>query len=288
LKGTLGGNFKFQFALVNVASSLFADADQLLLEEANPFVLVDSLSFVCVWLNEFTVAADQFVLADTSTSTTFNVDPYTGDLVVKSDYDTTSSLYGNAAFGNAQVFTSAWGLDQDDATNDITLGYTDYGTKVTVDGGVATAVVPENQLYLQMFVGGSSSSTSTTVTGSTFTLTADGQVDSNSDTGLSAQLISHDVTGGSTGTSMTPAAWNVANNQLVWLDSQAPNTPLIVVGGYMVNSLAKNVGMEDLVTKAGDWVAGSASNGNIYVAGFTKDDTASAAKELIAAIENMN
>ena len=219
----------------------------------------------------------------------FLIDPNTGDLAVKDDYDLAADYYAQAMYGvDDNSSNKFWSLDQDDSDNDMAAGYTNYGSYMEVDGSLGKITVPQDQLYLQMFLGESSSSTSTTVTGSTFTLTADGQVDSNSDTGLSAQLISHNVTGGSTGTSMTPAAWNVGNNQLVWLDSQAPNTPLIVVGGYMVNSLAKNVGMEDLVTKAGDWVAGSASNGNIYVAGFTKDDTASAAKELIAAIENMN
>jgi len=56
----------------------------------------------------------------------------------------------------------------------------------------------------------------------------------------------------------------------------------------MVNEQAQTLGLEDLITTAGDYVAGKNAQGNIVVAGFHKEDTANAAKELITAIEAMN
>ena len=63
---------------------------------------------------------------------------------------------------------------------------------------------------------------------------------------------------------------------------------MIIVGGFVVNTLAKTVyGLEDKLVQSGNYVVGKATNGNIIVAGTDAVDTASAAKELIAAIENM-
>ena len=59
-----------------------------------------------------------------------------------------------------------------------------------------------------------------------------------------------------------------------------------MVGGWVVNSLAPQDVLEPLLTAEGDYaVYKDETTGNIYVAGYTAEDTAKAAQELINQIE---
>lgn len=223
------------------------------------------------------------------------IDPYTKKLPIKDDYATNSENYYaevwydlNADKNTSDSDPADWTLDEDNEENDMAMGYTNYGAKFEVDGQLPTVSMPQDALKLKMFVGSGGTSDSVIISnGKEFTLTTEGTVMSDETTGLSAKLISKSVSGGTTGSYMTPAAWNVSNDQLVYLDSDNPSGAKIIVGGYMVNTLAQNIGLENLITTDGTWVSGKSATGDIVVAGYTATDTANAAKELIVAIENM-
>ena len=233
-------------------------------------------------------------MVTTDVNTYLFVDPYTGDLVIKDDYSNNSESYVAQAWydlGSDENALNAgatdWTLDQDDADTDMATGYTVYGAKFEASGSEGIATVPQDALQLVFFVGGASTS-ETTLNGGEVTLSTVGTTVTTEDGAISAKLVSSNVTGGSTGTSITPAAWNVATNRLVYLDNESPAGNMIIVGGFVVNTLAKTVyGLEDKLVQSGNYVVGKATNGNIIVAGTDAVDTASAAKELIAAIENM-
>ncbi len=219
------------------------------------------------------------------------VDPYTEDLAIKDDYSNNSENFVAQAWydlGNDANTTDSdstdWTLDQDDADTDMAKGYTVYGASFEVNGAEATAVIPQDDLKLAFFVGGASSS-ETTLNGGEVTLTEPGTVVTTEDGAISVKLVS----GGATGSeAMTPSTWNSSTNRLVYLDNENPAGNMILVGGFAVNTLTVGTyGLEDKLVQSGAYVVGKAANGNIVVAGTDAADTAAAAKELIAAIENM-
>jgi hypothetical protein len=220
-------------------------------------------------------------ITDNVDTVTAYFDAYTGELV---NTDDSSYL---AVKDQVEVTTGTnYTLNQEDS-DELTWGYTRFGSMAEVNGGVFTMEVPEKRLYGQIFIGGGTSS-ETTLNGGEVTLSTVGTVVTTEDGAMSAKLVSSNVTGGSTGTSITPAAWNVATNRLVYLDNESPAGNMIIVGGFVVNTLAQTTyGLEDKLVQSGNYVVGKAANGNIVVAGTDAVDTASAAKELIAAIENM-
>jgi hypothetical protein len=70
-------------------------------------------------------------------------------------------------------------------------------------------------------------------------------------------------------------------------DSSNPAGDLIVVGGPMANSVAATIAdVSGALTKPGDFVVNKYGN-KIVVAGYTAEDTISAANELIKAIESL-
>ncbi|MDD4147868.1 MAG: S-layer protein, partial [Candidatus Cloacimonetes bacterium] len=197
----------------------------------------------------------------------FFIDPYTEDLAVKDDYDTPINYYTQVVYTddvNVSAATYNWKLDQDDSDNDMAAGYTNYGSYVEVDGSEGMMTVPEVKRKLQIFIGGGLGS-STELIGDTIELTTIGAI-VEGDNGTQAQLDSYDITSGSVGVegAVIPGIWNVNNDRLVWLDNEAPSSPLIIVGGYKVNSLAVGTyGLEDIVTVSGQYVAGIAENNNL-------------------------
>ncbi|MCK9292980.1 hypothetical protein M0P25_02800, partial [archaeon] len=214
------------------------------------------------------------------------IDLYTKDLVRKTDFKSgsgSSNVYTSQVDYNSEV----WTLDQDHA-DDLRFAYTAYGSYAEVDGSDFMMRIPEFKRYLKIFIGGGAT-LSTELIGDTLELSEIGAI-VEGENGTQAQLDSYDITAGAVSTegAVIPGNWNVNNNRLVWLDQEAPSTPLIIVGGYKVNSLAVGTyGLEDIVTVSGQYVAGIAENNNLIVAGMDAADTAAAAKELITAIENM-
>ncbi|HOZ36061.1 MAG TPA: hypothetical protein PLK55_03715 [archaeon] len=139
-------------------------------------------------------------------------------------------------------------LDQEE-TDDLRWAYTDWGTKYEVDGGKFTATIPEEQLYAKIFIGAG-----TVTTGGTEENPYDEYI-------------------------MTP----VTVSDLLKKDSMAATGTLIVVGGHLANTVADGI-TNTFLAQTGDYIVGKYSNGNIYVAGWTKADTGTAAGELVTTI----
>ncbi len=219
----------------------------------------------------------ELIVTDGQDSVTAHIDAYTGDLVNTDDSDYSASV-------DQVLVDNATGTDytlNQEESDDLAWGYTNFGSKAEVDGGLFTIEIPESKLFGQIFIGGGSSS-ETTLNGGEVTLTTPGEVVETEDGKISVKLVSAPQ---GSATTYTPAAFG----NIAYLDTDTlPAGNKIIVGGWMVNEQAKTLGLEDLVTKAGDFVAGKNAQGNIVVAGFHKEDTANAAKELISAIEAMN
>jgi hypothetical protein len=188
----------------------------------------------------------EFKVTDDSGSVIAYIDAYTGDLV-----NTSSSKYNG---GKRQVESLAPAsfpdLDQED-TDDLRWAYTTFGTKYEVDGGLFKATLPEDRIYAKIFVGGG-----TTV------------IDDSDETNPYPKYITTNV---------------VANDLLKKDTPMEVSGTLIVVGGHLVNTAA--VGYTNApLTQEGDYIMGKHANSNIYVAGWTKADTGTAASELINVI----
>jgi hypothetical protein len=164
-------------------------------------------------------------------------------------------------------------------------GYDDYGTNVSLSNHVATIVIPENRPQAELQVSGTS--TTTTATGGD-KLTGLAKGDSKSTSGgttVTVDDITYTATcGAAAGSSCTPSEAVVVvplSGDLVQTDALPAAGKVVIVGGYLVNSLAKGIGLEDKLKVAGDKVAEKLDNGNIVVAGYTAADTGAAAQELI-------
>lgn len=208
----------------------------------------------------------------------FVIDPNTKKLANSKDYSGNPTLTYKIKYDESTVATYDFVLDDED-TDDIKEGVTLRGTELKIISNEVSIAQPEKQRAFEMFIGGGATS-STTMIGDQVTLTTPGEVvDAD---GIKVKLVSAPQ---GSATTYTPAAFG----NIAYLDTDTlPAGNKIIVGGWMVNEEAKNLGLQDLVTKAGDFVAGKNAQGNIVVAGFHKEDTANAAKELISAIEAMN
>lgn len=186
----------------------------------------------------------EFKVTDASGSVIAYIDAYTGDLV-----NTSSSKYQG---GKRQVESPAPAsfpdLDQED-TDDLRWAYTTWGTKYEVDGGLFKATLPEDRIYAKIFVGGGTTTTDDTEQTNPY------------DRYITTQVNPSD---------------------LLKKDVMELSGTTIVVGGHMANRYATGI-TEDALTQDGQWVMGK-YNGHIYVAGWTKADTGTAASELINVI----
>jgi hypothetical protein len=179
------------------------------------------------------------------------------------------------------------------STSSLTEAYTDWGTRFSIDDeDTAEFWIPENRPDIEYVVTGASSTTTveggeeitvdegetgTFSTGTTVTVT---DITYTSDVVGGDGSSSETVTNGAPFTYMTPAPLN-GKAQVYTTDSAVPG-PKIVVGGPLVNSLAQEVA--DELNADGDMVSGVYS-GNIIVAGYSAEDTGSAAQDLIAALD---
>ncbi len=152
------------------------------------------------------------------------------------------------------------------ATNGLEEFYDTFGVKVTIDSDdVITLVVPEEQALVEIKVTGKGGASTETC------------VDEN---------VEKEVAGPSvpfTGMPSVPA-------DFVLKDTEATGSNYVVIGGYFVNSLwaAKDAAETATVfgsalAKEGDSVT-AVLGGSVYVAGYTKEDTAAAVDALIATL----
>jgi hypothetical protein len=222
---------------------------------------------------------DYNVYFDTATANTVTY-PNTNLSMYSSDVNFSSNLNGNA---------QAWTLRNDEPY--LHAAYSDWGSKISLDSGVMTSVMPQNRKYIVMVVGGSGTSTTPTGGDSLTGL----KLKETQTTPAGTKITVTSVTGSCGGAGVcTPASFqktvSLANN-LVYTDATPPSGKVVIVGGYLVNSLAQNLTLsdgttlQDALTKGGDMVAEQLSNGNIVVAGYTASDTGAAAQELIAALD---
>jgi hypothetical protein len=222
---------------------------------------------------------DYNVYFDTATANTVTY-PNTNLSMYSSDVNFSSNLNGNA---------QAWTLRNDEPY--LHAAYSDWGSKISLDSGVMTSVMPQNRKYIVMVVGGSGTSTTPTGGDSLTGL----KLNETQTTPAGTKITVTSVTGSCGGAGVcTPASFqktvSLANN-LVYTDATPPSGKVVIVGGYLVNSLAQNLTLsdgttlQDALTKGGDMVAEQLSNGNIVVAGYTASDTGAAAQELIAALD---
>ena len=93
------------------------------------------------------------------------------------------------------------------------------------------------------------------------------------------------ATGDITCSAVTSSTVASGYGNLVVTDSSAGTGRHIIVGGWKVNKLAKDLDLEAELTAAGDKVVDVTADGDVVVAGYTASDTGNAAKELIAALD---
>ncbi len=162
--------------------------------------------------------------------------------------------------------------------------WTDFGTKYSVaDGETFQAWIPDNRLNLSLTVRGTDS-TETTTGGQDFTGVTSGSTVT-TDTGTTVTVGT--VGGTSSGQTVVPAG------DLVVLDSGvSAGGNHVIVGGYIVNSLAQGLVLgdgttleESLTSSSSDYVLEKLSNGDFVVAGYTAAQTGLAAQEFIDELE---
>jgi hypothetical protein len=165
--------------------------------------------------------------------------------------------------------------------------YSDYGTKLVLDGRELTVTIPDRQMKSYFSV--ESNSVQTTQSGGTsFTDLADQSTQTKD-----GVTVTVDAIAGSCGAGGTAVIISPITGQLVVTDAKSSATKSIIVGGQMVNSAAASAvvdgqSLSDLLVSSGDKVSYvSEVTGDIIVAGYTADDTASAAQALISQLENI-
>ncbi len=193
-------------------------------------------------------------------------------------------VYGPTMDANYNVGTG-WTSAIRDGTDYFKEAYTQDGTKVVSDNSVFKLTVPDEQALLEAYLGATAEST-VAVGGKEFTGVKEGDTVSNSGTTVTVTGITGSAAAGS-GVTVT----KVAN--LVKSDKMSAYGKSILVGGWMANtkvSKSMMVGGETLesrLTAAGDYVSAVLEDGSIVVAGWTADDTATAAQALISALDGL-
>jgi len=135
--------------------------------------------------------------------------------------------------------------------------------------------MPEEIRKAEAYLGGTG--TSTTVSGGTpYKGVAVG--------GTQGNVTVNAIAGATTGVQIA----KVGN--IVKLDTASTYGKSIIVGGFMVNKMAQNLTVDGKtlnkrLVSSGDYVTAVLTDGKIGVAGWTADDTATAAQALITALD---
>lgn len=166
--------------------------------------------------------------------------------------------------------------------------YTDFGTRIVLSNHVATLTLPENRPQFELLLSGTG--TVTTTTGGEELEIAKGATGSTTaGTTIEVKDVTYAATCGAGTGACSPESYEaiVPVGKLVYTDSSPPTGKVIIVGGHLVNALAKGI-TDDKLAAAGDKVAEKEANGDIVVAGYTASDTGAAAQELIDALDAMS
>jgi len=181
----------------------------------------------------------------------------------------------NVLIGLSSDANSAdWALGED-VTNPLSMALTQDGTIVESDGSVFTLMVPDETRNAEVYLG-STGTTSSTTGGATYNGVAVGGTEGN----VTVKAIN-----GAAGKTV------VSVGNIVKLDTDAVSGKAIIVGGHLVNNMAANLSVEgqtlqERLVANGDYVAAVLDNGSVVVAGWNANDTASAARALIAQLES--
>ncbi|MBI4053520.1 MAG: S-layer protein [Candidatus Diapherotrites archaeon] len=182
------------------------------------------------------------------------------------------------------------------SSTNFTKGYDDNGIKVELASRELSFVLPNSRMKSYWTVE-SLDTTEEVSGGATLAGVLEGATAKTDDgTTVTVDKVNYTVAGGAGGAVAVPAKYNeiVKTGNLVYTDAGFnPSGNAIIVGGYKVNTLAKGLQLddgttlEDALTARGDKVAELLNNGDIVAAGYTADDTAAAAQELISALDGL-
>ena len=234
------------------------------------------------------VYEDYFSATYTSSS---NYDGYVSTTIA--DNHTSSSDVdfgiGAASFGTRGTSATWSGAITDPDNSYKKTFFTTFGSsgEYNTDSDTWEMTIPESESYAQLYLVPASSSTSGTISSSTVTVDDATTVGTDLGGGISvtANTLAADATGatcsGGTATAMEPT--NVGT--LVFLDASAPAGNLVVVGGWMVNSAASDMGLTADLKARGDSVIKLSGN-KLGVAGYTAADTTYATNQLISWINS--
>lgn len=189
---------------------------------------------------------------------------------------------------------SEYNGDPGQSSGNYKKAYTVNGGRIDLTNREVTMWLPDRQMKSYFIVKSNQVTTSTAGGQDSPTPLMEG--DSwTTDAGTTVTVTS--ITGSCSGGSgaCTPASYEavVPVDQLVYTDQSPPAGKYIIVGGYLANTLAKNMTvegtntLEDKLQTSGQMVAQKLENGNIVVAGYTATDTVNAAKDLIAALTGL-
>jgi hypothetical protein len=187
---------------------------------------------------------------------------------------------------NGVTFT----LREDTPESYSSVAYTDFGTKLTVDGGAFTAVIPENLPQVVLWVKGKEVSREST--GGEALSVAEGETGQTSlGTKVTVDKVNYEcevegtVDGDATCVASPETYMARAPGKVeVFTDLTAPATRLAIIGGWKVNTLAPE-GLREMLLAAGDYELYKDATGNIIMAGFTGNDTGMAVEAFIDQVE---
>ncbi|MDD5163350.1 MAG: S-layer protein [Candidatus ainarchaeum sp.] len=197
---------------------------------------------------------------------------------------------------NAAPWGNLWTLTTNTSSDTyLQAAYLDYGTKVTLVNDYVTIVGPETQTYLKLTAIGKAATT-TVSGGEALTGLAEGQKGKTTGgTEVTVDKINVTATCPAAGGAVAaPATYKQIYpvGEMVVADTVAP-AKAIIVGGYLVNNLARDVVLSDgtrlteALTASGDRVVDVLNDGSVIVAGYTASDTKQAAQDLISALDTL-
>ncbi|PIN85152.1 MAG: hypothetical protein COV47_03605 [Candidatus Diapherotrites archaeon CG11_big_fil_rev_8_21_14_0_20_37_9] len=230
--------------------------------------------------------------ADTAQTEDFNVyiDTIDGGTIGSFPSTNLSAYASDASYLGAPT----WNLTAGTQSNYLQAGYSDNGSKiwlVDTDAGVKVSM-PQTAEKVDIIVYGkeversvSGGETLTLGVGETGTTDSGTEITVEAANGGSCSIAGAD---GAVACTANPTSYKspaAVKNPLVYLDVDNPTGPNILIGGHLVNSLASS--LADRLTAPGvEPIAEVGASGDVYVAGYTAQETVSAVKELIQDIES--
>lgn len=209
-------------------------------------------------------------------------------------YSTAARYVGAASTQSLNSF-SEWNPLPGEGSSNYAKAFTDVGSKVILNGRELWITMPNQRMKAYFTVEGTDVQQEVVggedlevMVGSTGTAPSGAKVTVTGITGVGAS-----GAGGACTANPAAAVTPYRVGQLVFTDRENPAGSLVIVGGHMVNNMAKNLSLADgtsleaALTAPGDFEAQMLGNGDFIVAGYTADDTGRAAQMLIDALDGL-